>query len=47
MSTFLLEKILHTDSPSGNEKEIIDVIKANIDYSLSNKFYIKDILSFL
>ena len=30
MNTFLLEKILHTDSPSGNEKEIIDVIKANI-----------------
>lgn len=30
MNTFLLERILHTDSPSGNEKEIIDVIKANI-----------------
>lgn len=33
MNTFLLEKILHTDSPSGNEKEIIDVIKANINPS--------------
>lgn len=33
MSTFLLEKILHTDSPSGNEKEIIDVIKDNINPS--------------
>lgn len=30
MNIPLLEKILYTDSPSGNEKEIIDIIKANI-----------------
>lgn len=30
MNIPLLEEILHTDSPSGNEKEIIEVIKANI-----------------
>ena len=30
MNISLLEKILYTDSPSGNEKEIIDVIKDNI-----------------
>ncbi len=30
MNIPLLEEILHTDSPSRNEKEIIEVIKANI-----------------